>query len=178
MLKGDNVILGPVKREYIDRYLIWMNDPELTQYIRMFRPLTREMEEEWYNNLKNRDNNFLFAILLHSQGNNEKLIGNCSIDVEWINRLGICGIMIGEKEYQGRGYGTEAMKILVQYGFNTLNLNRIELEVFDFNIRAFKSYEKTGFKKEGIRRQAMFKNGKFHDVFIMGILKKEWQDEI
>lgn len=124
MSKGNKVKLGPVKREFIDYYLKWMNDPELTQYLMMYRPLTREMEEDWLNSLKNREDLFIFAILLFNQDENEKLLGNCSIDVDWKNRVGTCGIMIGEKMYQGKGYGTEAMKLLVNYGFNTLNLNR------------------------------------------------------
>jgi RimJ/RimL family protein N-acetyltransferase len=174
MLKGDKVSLGPVKKEYIEDYLKWLNDPELTQFLFIYRPLTREMEEDWFNSLKNRDNFFIFAILIYDQVNNDKLIGNCSIDVDWKNRIGNCGIMIGVKDYQGKGYGTEAMELLVEYGFNTLNLNRIELETYDYNIRALKSYKKVGFKQEGIKRQAIFINGKYHDRIIMGILKEEW----
>ncbi|MFX1312696.1 MAG: GNAT family N-acetyltransferase, partial [Promethearchaeota archaeon] len=149
MLKGKKVKLGPVKKEYIDHYLRWLNNSELTQFLTWYRPLTREMEEDWYNNLKNRENFFIFAILLIEGDENEKIIGNCSIDVNWINRVGTCGIIIGEKMFQGKGYGSEAMELLVYYGFNTLNLNRIQLEVFSFNIRALKSYQKVGFKEEG-----------------------------
>ena len=177
MLKGKKVKLGPVKREYIDYYLKWMNDPELTQYILMYRPLTREMEEDWFNNLKNRENFFIFAILMFDQDENEKLLGNCSIDVDWKNRVGTAGIMIGEKEYQSKGYGTEAMKLLIDYGFNTINLNRIQLETFSFNIRALKSYRKVGFKEEGTRRQAIYVNGEYHDAIMLGILKNEWQKD-
>jgi RimJ/RimL family protein N-acetyltransferase len=177
MLKGDRVLLGPLKREYIESYLKWMNNPKLTQYLLIYRPLTREMEEDWYNSLKNRDHFFIFAILIHNQDNNEKLIGNCSIDVDWKNRVGNCGIMIGEIENQGKGYGTEAMQLLVDYGFKTLNLNRIQLETYDFNKRAFQSYKKVGFKEEGIRREAIFKKGEYHDVIMMGILKEEWQSK-
>ncbi len=175
MLKGNKIKLGPVKREYIDYYIKWMNDPELTQYLMMYRPLTREMEEEWFNSLKNRENFFIFAILLFNQDENEKLLGNCSIDVDWKNRIGTCGIVIGEKEYHSKGYGTEAMKLLVDYGFNTLNLNRIQLETFSFNKRALKSYQKVGFKEEGTRRQAIYVNGEYYDAIMLGILKNEWQ---
>ena len=175
MLKGNKVKLGPVKREFIDYYLKWMNDPELTQYLMMYRPLTREMEEDWFNSLKNREDFFIFAILLFNQDEIEKLLGNCSIDVDWKNRVGTCGIIIGEKTYQGKGYGTEAMELLVNYGFNTLNLNRIQLETFSFNIRALKSYQKVGFKEEGIRRQAIYVNGEYHDAIMLGILKNEYQ---
>ncbi|MFX1481167.1 MAG: GNAT family N-acetyltransferase [Promethearchaeota archaeon] len=177
MLKGEKVILGPVKREYIDSYLKWMNDTELTQYLKVYRPLTKEMEEDWFNNLINRENFFIFAILISDVNKSEILIGSCSIGVDWKNRIGVCGIIIGDKENQGKGYGTDAMELLVRYGFNTLNLHRIELETFQFNLRAFKSYKKVGFKEEGIRRKAIYVNGKYHDVYILGLLKDEWVED-
>jgi RimJ/RimL family protein N-acetyltransferase len=174
MLKGENIILVPPRREFIDIYLKWMTDPEITQYLMIFRPITREIEEEWFNSLKNNPNSFLFSIIFPKE-NLEILIGNCSIDVDWKNRVGNCGIVIGEKEYQGRGYGTEAMKLLVSYGFNTLNLNRIELETYSFNTRAFKSYLRVGYKEEGRRRQAIYVDGEYYDSIFFGILKEEWK---
>ena len=177
MLKGSRVILKPPERKYIDFFLKWMSDVETTQYLKMYRPLTREMEEEWFDNLKNREDLFLFSIFISLENGNERIIGNCSIGVDWKNRVGTSGIVIGEKDCLGKGYGTEAMKLLIKYGFNTLNLNRIQLETYEFNIRAFKSYKKAGFIEEGKRRQAIYVNGKYHDAYMLGILKSEWQDK-
>jgi len=176
MLKGERVKLAPLKREYIEKFLEWLNDPEITQYLMFHRPLTRDMEEEWFNNLKTKQNTIIFSILLNENKTKEKLIGNCGIDdINWKDRVGHCGIFIGDKENQGKEYGTEALRLLVDYGFNTLNLNRIELIVYDFNIRAMKSYKKVGFIEEGRKRQAAFKNGKYHDVIIMSLLREEWK---
>lgn len=175
MLKGDRVKLVPPRKEYITQYQKWMTDPEITQYLRIFRPITREMEEAWYNAINKRENDFLFSIMIFSDENDDILIGNCDINVDWKNRVGSCGIVIGEKEYHGKGYGTEAMKLLVDYGFNTLNLNRIELEAHSLNFRALKSYEKVGFKKEGTRRYAIYINGEYKDSIIMSIIRDEWQ---
>ena len=176
MLKGKNVILAPMKKEYIETFLKWINDPEIIQYLLLYRPMTREMEEEWYESLKQRENDFLFSILHLQRDGSEKLIGNCGIHrIDWINRVGTAGIVIGEKKEQGKGYGTEAMRLLIDYGFNTLNLNRIELKVYEFNIKAIKSYQKVGFIEEGCKRQAVWKNGKYHDLIIMGILEKDWK---
>lgn len=173
MLQGKRLKLAPLKREYIESFLKWLNDPEVTQYLIGYRPLTRDMEEEWFNNLKKRDNAFIFSILLTD---GEKLIGNCGLeDIHWINRVGACGIFIGDKENQGKGYGTEALQLLLNYGFNTLNLNRIDLKVYEFNTRAIKCYKKVGFIEEGRKRQATFKNGKFYDDIIMSILREEWE---
>jgi len=113
---------------------------------------------------------------LMDQEDYEKIIGNCAIhDINSKNRACSCGITIGEKEYQNKGYGTEAMEMLVEYGFNTLNMNRIELSVYDFNSRAFKTYQKVGFVEEGRKRQARYHNGKYQDEIIMAILRKNWQ---
>ena len=70
------------------------------------------------------------------------------------------------------------MELLVEYGFNILNLNRIELEVYDFNIQAIKSYKKVGFLEEGQKRQATYINGEYHGVIIMSILKEEWKEDL
>ena len=181
MIKGTRVKLAPLDKKHIDVFLKWFNDPEITQYLLTYKPLTRDMEEEWFDNLKKRENDVFFSILIHEQNHEqtEKIIGNCAIhNIDCKNRVAECGITIGEKEYQGKGYGTEAMEMLVEYGFNTLNLNRIELSTYDFNIRAFKSYHKIGFIEEGRKRQAMFINGKYHDIIIMAILREEWEVKI
>ncbi|MHA2006837.1 MAG: GNAT family N-acetyltransferase [Promethearchaeota archaeon] len=170
-------MLVPPKKEYIEQYQKWMTDPEITRYLSIFRPITREMEEDWYNQLQKRANDFLFSILRTDNGLNDELIGNCDITVDWKNRVGTCGIVIGEKKYHGKGYGTEAMGLLVKYGFSTLNLNRIELQAHSFNERALKSYEKVGFKKEGTRRDAIYINGEYYDSIMLGILKEEWQKD-
>jgi len=176
MLKGNKVKLGPVTRENIESFLKWFNDPEITQYLLMYRPMTRMEEEDWLENLKNRENNIYFSIVIPREDGSEKLIGNCGLHkIDWKNRVADAGIAIGEKNYLGKGYGTEAMHLLVNYGFTTLNLNRIQLEVHKFNVRALKSYNKIGFREEGTRRQAIYLNGEYHDSVIMGILKEEWQ---
>jgi RimJ/RimL family protein N-acetyltransferase len=175
MLRGKRVILGPIKREYIDSFLKWFNDLEITQYLVAYRPMTRMDEEEWMENLKNRENDILFGITILTEDGTEILIGNCGIHrIDWKNRVAEIGIAIGEKEYQNRGYGTEALELLVDYGFNTVNLNRLELYTYSYNIRALKSYKKVGFIEEGRRRQFIWSKGKYHDAILMGILAEDW----
>ncbi|HRA00896.1 MAG TPA: GNAT family protein [Thermoflexales bacterium] len=83
-------------------------------------------------------------------------------------------IGIGERDYWGKGYGSDALKTLVRYGFLELNLHRVSLGVFEYNARAIKAYEKVGFKMEGRERSAMLRDGKRWDFFCMGILRSEW----
>ncbi|MFX1418812.1 MAG: GNAT family N-acetyltransferase [Promethearchaeota archaeon] len=178
MLRGKRVKLGPIKREYIESFLKWFNDPEITQYLLEFRPMTRMAEEEWMDNLKNREDTILFSIVIPNEDGSEKLIGNCGIHkIDWKNRVGEVGIVIGEKEYQNKGFGTEAMELLLEYGFKTANLNRLELYTYDFNIGASKSYKKVGFVEEGRRRQFIWINGSYHDAILMGILAEEWREK-
>jgi len=144
----------------------------------MYKPITRDWEEEWFNALKHKEDMVHFSIYLLDQKDAEKIIGNCAIhNIDPKNRKCTCGITIGEKEYQNKGYGTEAMEMLVEYCFNTLNMNRIELTVYDYNIRAYKSYQKVGFVEEGRKRQARYHNGKYYDEIIMSILREDWENK-
>jgi RimJ/RimL family protein N-acetyltransferase len=105
-----------------------------------------------------------------------KMIGFTGLgDLEWNHGDGWVGIGIGESEYWGKGYGTEAMQLTLRYAFTELNLHRVTLGVFDYNPRAIRSYEKVGFKLEGRLRGEMSRQGKRHDILIMGILRSEWE---
>jgi len=174
MLDGKNIRLGPLKKEYIPHYVRWFNNPEMVQYLGMIRPMTLENEEHWYENAIKNQNMVYFAILL-IDGDKELLIGNCSVDINWKNKLGHLGITIGEKNQWGKGYGTEAMQLLVNYCFQTLNMHKVELTVYDFNTRAIKCYTTFGFIEEGILRKSHYVNGKYVDLIQMGLLKDEWK---
>jgi len=179
MLGGKKVKLAPLERKHIDHFLKWFNDPEITQYLTIYKPMTRDWEEEWFSNLKTREDSVYYSIQIIDEEDQDKIIGNCAIqDINNKNRACSCGITIGEKNYQNKGYGTEAMEMLVEYGFNTLNMNRIELTVYEFNIRAYKLYQKVGFIEEGRKRQARYHNGRYHDEIIMAILRKDWETKV
>jgi RimJ/RimL family protein N-acetyltransferase len=85
------------------------------------------------------------------------------------------GIVIGEKAHWNRGFGTEATRLALRFAFGELNLHRVELEVFAFNKRAIRAYEKAGFRLEGTRLQSHFHNGAYHDAHIMGVLSDEFR---
>ena len=179
MIKGKRIKFAPLDRKHIDIFLKWFNDPEITQYLIMYKPLTRDWEEKWFDSLKHKEDAVYFSILLIDQENPDKIIGNCAIQgINAKNRACSCGITIGEKDYHNKGFGTEAMEMLLEYGFNTLNMNRIELSVYEFNIRAYKLYQKVGFIEEGRKRQARYHNGRYHDEIIMAILRKDWETKV
>ncbi|MFW9901355.1 MAG: GNAT family N-acetyltransferase, partial [Candidatus Thorarchaeota archaeon] len=102
--------MGPIKREYIESFLKWFNDPEITQYLVVYRPMTRMAEEEWMEKLKDREDTIHFSITTPNEDGSEMLIGNCGLHkIDWKNRSAEIGITLGEKEYQNKGYGTEAI---------------------------------------------------------------------
>ncbi len=105
----------------------------------------------------------------------DALIGVTMLRVDWVDADAIAGIAIGDRLFWGRGYGTDAMRLLVQYAFLELNLRRVTLGVNAFNGRARRSYEKVGFRKEGTYRAGMLRDGQRADSIYMGILHEEWQ---
>ncbi len=103
------------------------------------------------------------------------LVGNCGLfGIEWNNRAAEFGIFIGDKSVWGKGYGTDAARLVLRHGFETLNLNRIFLRVYEDNPRAMHTYEKAGFVPEGRMRQAVYRNGEYKDVLLMSTLRSEW----
>lgn len=174
MWRGEKIELSEIRREYVLRYVEWFNNWEMAQYMvpGIPLPMTLEGEMEWFESRSKDRNNIVFAILAQPEG---KLIGNCGLNgIDFKNRTALFGIFIGDKEYWGKGYGTDATRTLLRYAFEQLGLNRVELEVYDFNPRAVRSYEKSGFRRDGVHRQGLYRNGKFHDIYIMGILREEW----
>jgi RimJ/RimL family protein N-acetyltransferase len=174
MWRGEKVELGPVQREYLPRYVEWLNDWETGRYLVPGVPTLFNLEDEtdWFERRRKDHDNFVFAILTLAE---HKLIGNCGLhQVDWKNRTGVFGIVIGDKDYWSRGYGTDAVRTLLRFAFEQLGLNRVELEVYDYNPRAVHAYEKAGFRRDGIRRQALYRDGTFHDIYLMSILRQEW----
>jgi RimJ/RimL family protein N-acetyltransferase len=107
----------------------------------------------------------------------DKLLGDIDLYVyNWPGRDAFVGLGIGEREFWGRGYGTDVMKVILRYAFTEVNLKRVTLTVFEYNPRAIRSYEKAGFCHEGRMRQVLNKEGKRWDILVMGILRNEWME--
>lgn len=149
-----------------------MNDFQVTDYTgRSSKILTREAEKEYLE--KNTNVEAVFAIV---ELETDKLLGSVGIEnIDHINRSGTLGIFIGDKDYRSKGYGTEAIRLVLEYGFKYLNLKNINLDVLACNERAIKCYEKCGFKEYGRRRKCKFVNGVYYDVINMDILDEEFE---
>ncbi len=176
MLKGKRINLRPVKEKDIDLFLEWFNDPEITQYITVVLPVTRKEEEKWFEESGDfqKSKKVIFSI---ETLKNKKLIGNCALNfIDFRNQHAEAGIIIGNKDCWSKGYGTEVFQLLLDYGFNQLNLNRIGSAALSFNKRSIGLHKKLGFKKEGVKRKEWFINGKFHDLVIFGLLREEYKN--
>ncbi len=173
-LIGKKVILGPLLKKNLEKYVHWLNDMEVSHYLTIAPiNLTMENESEWYEKVVSDRSKIVFSIYDRKK---EILIGNVSLEnINHLDRSAELGIFIGYKKYWGRGYGSEAIELILDFGFNVLNLNSIFLKVYSYNKRAIKSYEKIGFKHAGILRQAKIFCGKKYDVVIMDILASEFK---
>lgn len=174
-LVGEHIYLSPRRVEDAEKYTEWLNDFEITDYTGASARIININSEITYLEAKNKQAaEYNFAIV---KKENDELIGSCGImDISFISRKGTLGIFIGDKQSQNKGYGTEAIKLLLDYGFNYLNLHSIKLNVMEFNERAIACYKKCGFKEYGRRRQCEFINGKYYDSISMDILAEEFKE--
>jgi RimJ/RimL family protein N-acetyltransferase len=133
----------------------------------------KKMTKEWLE--KHLDEFLGFTIFKNEDL--ERPIGLIGLDgINWVSRDCSVGIGIGDRDDWGRGYGTDAMRVILRYAFCQLDLHRVSLSVFDYNPRAIRSYEKAGFVREGIEPQMLEREGKRYDIILMGILRSEWKD--
>jgi len=174
MYYGERVRLRGIEREDIPTFVRWFNDPEVRQYLLMYEPMSKAKEERWFEAHLEKQDEFGFAIeaLIEDEWLH---IGNVGLhQIDWKNRTAVLGIVLGEKAHWGKGYGSDATRTMLRFAFRELNLHRVELEVFEFNSRAARCYEKAGFQHEGTRRQALFREGRYHDAHRMAILQEEF----
>ncbi|MDR2514505.1 MAG: GNAT family N-acetyltransferase [Christensenellaceae bacterium] len=175
-IAGERIYLSPINEEDLPLYTRWMNDPETTESLGMKRSVfSLAQEKEALQSMARSETEKHFAIVLR-EGN--RLIGGISLqNLQPFNRRAEVGIFIGEEEDRGKGYGMEAMRLLLGFAFLTLGLHSVSLSVFAFNARAIAAYKKVGFKKCGQRREAHFADGAFHDILTMDILAHEFLAE-
>ena len=175
ILRADRVYLRPAERSDLPTFVRWLADAETKRFLALRAPFSLAMEEKWFDTLveqQGRDR-YHFVICLIDDG---RPIGSADLrEVNLENGSAAFGIAIGENELWGRGYGTEALQVLCDFGFGQLRLERIELDVYADNARAQRSYEKAGFQVEGVLRHGHFADGAFMDVIRMSLLRSEWQ---
>lgn len=176
LIRGEKVYLGPIRREHILIYTTWFQDLEFLQLLGKgaLMQFTEQDETEWYERQSKSTADYQFAIYTCDDDN---VIGTTALQsIHWRNRMAMFGIAIGDKNYWGKGYGREATRLMLRFGFIELNLHRIWLQVFAFNTRAIRAYEQVGFVHEVRLRESIYRDGRYHDIYQMSILRDEWND--
>lgn len=168
---GEKVYLSPRSVDDAIKYTEWLSNYEIAKYVQQYtKIITVDGEKEYL--AKNDTNSYNFAIV---DNHTDELIGSISLmDIDYINRTAELGIFIGEENHLSKGYGSEAIMLTLNYGFNFLNLNNIMLKVYSFNERAQKAYKKCGFKEFGVWKKSHYAEGKYYDVVFMNIMKDDF----
>lgn len=173
-LIGKRVYLRPLEKEDLPLIQKWANDPEIRPIVGETHPRSQAAIEAYYERIQKDENRVWFAVVLKE---NDRVIGETGLlrmFYPW--RTTDLTIILGEKDTWGKGYGTEAILLLMDYTFGYLNFHRISIGVVGFNDRALRFYEKVGFKKEGIQRDGYYFNHAYHDFVMMSILEDDFRE--
>jgi len=174
LLRGERVFLRPAEKSDVSIFVRWFADADMSSFLGMRAPFSEAMEEQWFARaVENQGKDHYHFVMCRLD--NSQPIGTISLfQVDQTNGTAGVGVSIGEKDLWGQGYGTDAMNALLDFGFGELRLERIWLDVYDFNTRARRSYEKSGFVAEGVQRHAHYSHGKHQDVVLMALLRGDW----
>ena len=174
---GEAIYLRGLERADLEgAYFDWLNDREVTKFLAFGRfPNTKEAMEEYYNNTALSNNNAMFAV---ADKKTDKHIGNIKLGpMNWIARTAPLGIMIGDRQFWGKGYGTEAIRLILDYAFNTLNLHKVIAGVVAVNQASKRAFEKAGFTIEGHARSQFYLNGEYSDSLYLGITREDFLEK-
>lgn len=175
MLKGKKVRLRELRKEDLEVINEIANEEDVIINLstRIPAPMPLGVEQSWFEGyIKNFGKDFVQFVIEKQDGT---AIGKCGTGhIDWKNACATVWIFIGKDENRGKGYGTEALSLFVSFIFEEMNMNRVQLLVFDYNKRAISSYEKIGFVVEGEYKQEIFRYGRYNNVYQMSILKREY----
>jgi diamine N-acetyltransferase len=172
-LTGPRIYLRPLEKDDLPLLRTWCNDAEIRTLTGEVTPMSSSGADQYYERLAKDESRVWFAIALRE---NDRMIGETGllrIFHPW--RTADLSIIIGDKFCWGKGYGHEAIQLLMDYAFGSLALHRLSIGVVGFNERALHFYEKVGFKREGIQRDGYFHNHQFSDFVMMSILEDEFR---
>ncbi len=176
LLVGKNVRLSSFKDEYLPTFETWYNDLEflrLYDVVSAFPKSEVQLQEMIEETRRSRDS-YIFAVKTIEE---DKFIGVTGFEnILWNNGTAVIYIGIGDNSFRGKGIGKEALALTIEFGFQELNLHRIQLNVLSYNKPAIAIYEKLGFKREGTYREFIYRDGRRYDMYLYGILRNEWDN--
>jgi len=178
LLSGKSIKLTSINEEDILEFQRWHNDVSFMRNYDVTSAIPKNTEEvkEIISDIRKCNTAYIFAVKKTEQ---EEFIGVTGFEnISWNNGTALIYIGIGEGKYRGHGYGREALKLTVEFGFEELNFHRIYLTVLEYNQPAIKLYEKLGFKREGVYREFIHRDGRRYDMYLYGLLRPEWEESI
>lgn len=176
LLVGEKINLTSINEEDVLEIQKWHNDVSFMRNYDIVSaiPLNMEDVEETIINIRKCNTAYIFAVKKLEQ---QKIIGVTGFEnISWNNGTALIYIGLGDKKNRGQGNGKEALKLTIEFGFEELNFHRIYLTVLEYNEPAIKLYEKLGFKREGVYREFIHRDGKRYDMYLYGILRPEWEE--
>ena len=179
LLRGTRVSLRPVERRDLPAFTTWFSRYELQRTLTpgAIRLVNEDAEEAWFRSLAEAKDTWCFAVdaLDDPHQADGRLIGSTSLmGVNGKNRAATFGISIADPAMRGKGYGAEVIDLMLEWGFMELNLHRIQLYVMAFNEPAVRLYERKGFRRDGVLREAIWREGRYWDEIVMSVLSTEW----
>lgn len=172
MIIGDHIILRHLKEDDRSSYHKWINNRDLVHLNSTYRPISEANHNDWFNNISKEQAVAIFSIV---EKDADSLIGSCSLrNINHLHKNCELQIRIGDSKKRGKGFGSEAIGLLLLHAFEDLNMERVYLHVFSENERAIKAYSKNGFVKEGVLRKAAYINGAYVDVKVMSVLRENF----
>ena len=171
MIEGERVRLRPMEEGDTDDVVHMRSEPSVVAQLFGDEPPTRESHLRWLAAVRARGDRQEFMIVDRASGRSVGTIGLSQIDRK--HQRAEYGVLIGEADARGKGLASEASRLLLDYAFTTLKLNRVYLHVFPENEAAVRLYERVGFEREGLLRRHLYKNGRFRDVIVMAVVRGE-----
>ncbi|RMH27287.1 MAG: N-acetyltransferase [Candidatus Hydrogenedentota bacterium] len=175
-LIGEKVYLRPVEPEDADILAACNNDPEVRVSFFTHTPTNLYQQRKHAETLYTPGADYIPFVIVPLEGNDDRGIGITALHrVDLVSHAAVYSIRICDSSQWGKGYGSEVTRLMLHYAFDILNLHRVQLHVWCENQRGIRAYEKAGFVREGLLREAMMHNGKYCDFYVMGILEHEWR---
>lgn len=174
---GELVALGPLRRDLLPLYQRWINDLGTVRNLSLMpRPMTEEQQQEWYERVAKSEGDAAFTIYERAT---LRPIGNTVLaEIDFRNRSAAFGILIGDPDARGKGYGTETTRLILDYAFTAVGLHNVMLTVFEFNKAGIRAYEKAGYRELGRRRECRMMGGKLWDEIYMQCLSTDFESPV
>jgi RimJ/RimL family protein N-acetyltransferase len=176
-IQGKNIMLRAIERDDLELLHNWANNPEIQYWLGGWHfPTNKNDQQKWFDNLSVGSVNQRFAIEVEKLG----MIGTANIvDIDWKNKNAFHGMLLGDKDIRGKGYGVDTVMAIMKFAFEELGLNRLDGSMISYNEGSLKMYiEKCGWKKEGVQRNWYFRKNQFWDKIIVGITKEDYYELI